>query len=47
MRHRPNLRYTACGLPHRVHRVYARTPNFGFRFALAISAFFANFLSPP
>src|SRR5919198_1342721 len=28
MRHRPNLRYTALGRPHRLHRVYARTANF-------------------
>src|SRR5262245_54845833 len=40
-RHSPNLRYTAFGRPHRWHRVYARTRNFGFAAALRISAFFA------
>src|SRR6056300_1635323 len=28
-RHKPNLRYTECGRPHLVQRVYARTLNFG------------------
>src|SRR3954451_5344214 len=45
-RHRPNLRYTECGRPHRWQRVYARTANFGFRAALRISAFFAMLSSP-
>src|SRR3712207_2042125 len=40
-RHRPNLRYTAFGRPHRWQRVYARTENFGFAAALRISAFLA------
>src|SRR5690606_8679660 len=40
-RHRPNFRYTECGRPQRWHRVYARTANFGLRFALLIKAFFA------
>src|SRR5215469_13662776 len=39
IRHRPNLRYTARGRPHRVHLVYARTANFGLRAALAIMLF--------
>jgi hypothetical protein len=46
IRHRPNLRYTARGRPHREHRVYPRTLNFGVRFALAIRAFFATVSSP-
>jgi hypothetical protein len=46
MRHSPNLRYTARGRPQREHRVYARTLNFGVRFAFAISAFFATVSSP-
>src|SRR5690606_18712296 len=41
MRHRPNFRNTARGRPQREQRVYPRTANFGFRFALAISAFLA------
>src|SRR6476620_7488672 len=41
MRQRPNLRYTECGRPHFWQRVYARTLNFGFRFALLISAVLA------
>src|SRR5690554_5387874 len=41
IRHRPNFRKTARGRPHREHRVYARTRNLGFRFALAISVFLA------
>src|SRR5579859_2300297 len=41
IRHSPNLRYTALGRPHRWHRVYARTGNFGFAAALLISAFLA------
>src|SRR3954453_17497353 len=41
MRHRPNLRYTECGRPHFWQRVYARTLNFGFRFALLTSAVLA------
>jgi hypothetical protein len=46
IRHSPNLRYTARGRPHREHRVYPRTLNFGVRFALAIRAFFATVSSP-
>ena len=42
IRHRPNLRYTARGRPQREHLVYARTSNFGLRFALAIRLFFAT-----
>ena len=42
MRHSPNLRYTECGRPHRLQRVYARTANFGLRAALLMSAFFAT-----
>src|ERR1700761_5279539 len=45
-RQRPNLRYTARGRPQRVQRVYPRTANLGFRFALTISAVFAT-VSPP
>src|SRR6476620_12324408 len=41
MRQRPNLRYTECGRPHFWQRVYARTLNFGFRFALLTSAVLA------
>jgi len=41
MRHRLNLRKYPRGLPQRLHRVYARTENFGFRAAFAISDFFA------
>src|SRR5262245_17297685 len=41
MRQRPNLRYTECGRPHFWQRVYARTLNFGFRFALLINAVLA------
>src|SRR3954453_6832982 len=41
MRQRPNLRYTECGRPHIWQRVYARTLNFGFRFALLPSAVLA------
>src|SRR4051794_30364322 len=41
IRHRPNLRKTACGRPHRWQRVYPRTANFGLRAALLISAFLA------
>src|SRR5690625_1496174 len=41
IRQRPNFRKTARERPHREHRVYARTPNFGFRCCLAISAFLA------
>jgi hypothetical protein len=41
MRHRLNLRKYPRGLPQRLQRVYARTENFGFRAAFAISDFFA------
>src|SRR5215212_5049723 len=41
MRHSPNLRYTACGRPHRLQRVYPRTLNLGFLLALLTRAFFA------
>src|SRR5829696_2980020 len=41
MRQRPNLRYTECGRPHFWQRVYARTWNLGFRFALLTSAVLA------
>src|SRR5690348_15912755 len=41
IRQRPNLRYTACGRAHLLHRVYARTLNLGFLLALLTSAFFA------
>src|SRR4051794_34740791 len=41
IRHRPNLRKTACGRPHRWQRVYARTANLGLRFAFSIRAFLA------
>src|SRR6516165_10463102 len=44
MRHSPNLRYTAFGRPHRWHRVYARTLNFGVRCCFSIRAFFAMLL---
>src|SRR5262245_24700638 len=36
----------ARGLPQTTHRLYFRTPNFGFRFALAINDFFAICLLP-
>src|SRR3954469_9047300 len=41
IRHRPNLRNTECGRPHRWQRVYARTANLGLRFAFSIRAFLA------
>src|SRR3954471_24055211 len=41
IRHRPNLRKTECGRPHRWQRVYPRTANFGLRFAFSIRAFLA------
>src|SRR3954466_11793892 len=41
IRHRPNLRKTECGRPHRWQRVYPRTLNFGLRFAFSIRAFLA------
>jgi len=40
MRHRPNFRYTALGLPQRLQRVYFRTLNFGSREALMSRHFF-------
>jgi len=46
IRQSPNLRYTARGRPQRVHRVYERTANLGFRLALTTSAFFAT-INPP
>jgi hypothetical protein len=39
IRHTLNLRYTACDRPHISHRVYWRTRNFGFCFALNSNAF--------
>jgi hypothetical protein len=42
IRHRPNLRYTARGRPHREHLVYARTSYLGLRLALAMRLFFAT-----
>lgn len=36
MRHVPNLRYTARGRPHNMHRRTARVENFGVFFAAAI-----------
>ena len=36
IRHKPNLRYTARGRPHRLQRDSARVLNFGGRLALAI-----------
>src|SRR5699024_7089954 len=47
IRHRPNFRKTARARPHREHRVYARTPNFGFRCDLTTSAFLAICASYP
>src|SRR5664279_6585157 len=41
IRHRPNLRYTDLGRPHRRHRVYPRTLNLGVRCCFSIKAFFA------
>src|SRR5215210_6248368 len=41
IRHKPNFRYTDRARPHRRHRVYARTPNFGLRACFWINAFFA------
>src|SRR3712207_2191098 len=41
IRHRPNLRKTECGRPHRWQRVYPRTANLGLRFAFSIRAFLA------
>jgi len=45
MRQMPNLRTKALGRPHSGQRLYARALNFGFLFALAMSAFFANVFS--
>ncbi len=36
IRHKPNLRYTARGRPHKLQRDSARVLNFGGRLALAI-----------
>ena len=44
IRHIPNLRINARGLPQMLHRLYWRTLNFCCRFCLATSAFFAIFL---
>jgi hypothetical protein len=41
----PAFLINALGLPHRGHRLYARTANLGFRFAFAISAFLAKLSS--
>src|ERR1700712_1793928 len=46
IRHRPNLRKTECGRPHRWQRVYPRTANLGLRFAFSIRAFFGMCVSP-
>src|SRR3954451_5134847 len=46
IRHRPNLRKTEWGRPHRWQRVYPRTANFGLRAALLIRAFLAMVVSP-
>ena len=40
---RAYTRCSRCGRPHREHLVYARTPNFGLRPALAIMLFFATY----
>jgi hypothetical protein len=45
MRQIPNFRKKALGRPHKGQRLYARTLNFGFLLALAISDFFANVFS--
>jgi hypothetical protein len=42
MRQRPNLRKTARGLPHRLHRVYARTLKRDGRDCLILSDFLAT-----
>jgi hypothetical protein len=42
MRQMPNLRKKALGRPQRGQRLYARTLNFDFLFALAMSDFFAK-----
>ena len=44
MRQSPNLRYTECGRPQRVQRVYALVLYLGSRFALAIIDFLAKTL---
>jgi hypothetical protein len=41
----PNLRRKALGRPQRGQRLYVRTLNLGFLFALAISDFFAKITS--
>src|ERR687888_2404810 len=46
IRHRPNLRKTALGRPHRWQRVYARTANLGLRPCLTLSAVFATSVLP-
>ena len=38
----PNFLMYPLGLPHRWHRLYFRTLNFGFLFAFTISAFLAT-----
>lgn len=45
MRQMPNLRKKALGRPQRGQRLYDRTLNFGFLFALAISDFLATVTS--
>ena len=47
IRHIPNFRRYARGRPHSRQRWYARTGNFGVRWAFAISDFFATRGSSP
>src|SRR3990172_2911175 len=47
IRHKPNLRYTARGRPHRLQRDSARVLNFGGRLALAIFDLLATGFSFP
>jgi hypothetical protein len=42
IRHMPNFLIKPRGLPHRGHRLYARTLNFGFRVACTIFDFLAK-----
>jgi hypothetical protein len=39
IRQSPNRRKNARDLPHRPHRLWTRTPNFGFRLLFSIMAF--------
>jgi hypothetical protein len=39
IRQSPNRRRNARDLPHRPHRLWTRTPNFGFRLLFSIMAF--------